>query len=53
MKLLAWIQKRGPGNPTRRGFAFKRDRLPNPAEYCRRRSEGVASQSIEVEVLNG
>ncbi len=44
MTLLALIQKRGLGNPTLRGVAFKRDRLPNPAEYCRRRSEGVASQ---------
>lgn len=44
MTLLALMQKRGLCNPTRRGFAFKRDRLPNPAEYCRRRSGGVASQ---------
>lgn len=53
MTLLVLIQKGVLGNPTWLGFAFTRDRLPNPAEYCRRRSEGVASQSIEVEVPNG
>jgi len=31
-------------NPTRGRFAFKHDRLPNPAEYCWRRFEAVACQ---------